>query len=113
MLVSDWWTNLTRRAKVATVFLGFGATTSGFIVGIPAAWGVIGLPTPASREYVLSQLSDIKRDQQQTHQLLLEIRRGQLDREVIDLERRSNRSIDDDVRLHQLRDQLLRLNDRR
>lgn len=105
----SWWGTATNRAKVWTIFISLGATTCGLIVGLPAAWSTVGLPVFVTHDYLVAQLNEFKRDQAETKRLLFEIRRGQVDREVFDLERRTNRSADDDFRLHQLHNELQRI----
>jgi hypothetical protein len=105
----DWWMQASNRVKAVAVVAGAVGSVCGMIVGIPAAWSTVGLPVFVTREYVLDQIAEMKREQDETRRLLYEIRRSQVDKEVFDLERRTNRSVDDDYRLRQLREELKRI----
>lgn len=82
------------------------------IVALPSAWSTLDLPIPAMREWTLSQLGPLHGEQKSQRAILYEIRRGQLEREIFDLERRPSRNDSDEWRLRQLREDLRRLDER-
>lgn len=101
--------DMTTRAKVLSILAGSVAACAGMVVSVAAAWAVLDLPVPAMRGYVLAQLEPLMREQREHRAVLFDIRRGQLDREIFDLERRQPRSDSDEWRLRQLRDELKQL----
>ena len=97
------WLRLSAKAKIV---LGIVAGITAAIIGISQAWSVLDLPVIATRGWVHAQFSDRLKRQSDS---LYQIRRGQLDREIFDLERREKRNQSDEWRLHQLQDELKKL----
>ena len=107
-----FWSTMTTRAKVLSILAGSIAATAGMIVAVHQAWAVLDLPILATRDYVLAQNEPLARAQRELRDVTFDIRRGQIDREIFDLERRENRSPSDEWRLRQLRDELKKLDAR-
>ena len=103
------WATMTTRAKVFSILAGSVTAVAAMIVAVHQAWAVLDLPIFASRDYVLAQVEPLMRAHKEHRAVLYDIRRGQLDREIFDLERRENRSASDEWRLRQLREELKRL----
>ena len=103
------FSDMTTRAKVLSILAGSVAAVAGMVVAVASAWAVLDLPIPATRGYVLSQAEPLARAQRELRDVTFDIRRGQLDREIFDLERKENRTASDEWRLRQLRDELKKL----
>ena len=104
-----FWSTMTTRAKVLSILAGSVTAVAAMVVAVSSAWAVLDWPIIASREYVLAQVEPLMRAQKEHRAVLYDIRRGQLDREIFDLDRRENRSASDEWRLRQLRDELKKL----
>lgn len=91
------------------MWAAIAASTLGVIVAAPSAWSVLDPYVPATRGYVVAQQTDLRRKLQDHSDTLYQIRRGQLDREIFDMERRDSKVPEDQYRLRQLKDDLRRL----
>lgn len=79
---------------------------------IGTAYLFFGGPIPASRDWTLAQVERLERNQKDQGTILLDIRRSQLERNIIDLENRGKtmrRTSDEEFRLRGLREDLRRL----
>ena len=68
---------------------------------------------PPTRSYVLAQVEPMAREQREHREVLFDIRRGQLDREIFALEQLPVRTPNEEFRLRQLRDEVRKLDARK
>lgn len=97
---------MTTRAKVITVIAGAIGAVAAMIVSVSAAWALLD---SGMRAYVLAQVEPMAREQREHREVLFDIRRGQLDREIFALEQLPTRTTSEEFRLRQLRDELKKL----
>lgn len=107
-----FWSTMTR-ARVITIIAGSVGTFAGMIVAVVSAWAALDWPVPAMRGYVLAQLEPLARAQRELRDLTFDVRRGQLSREIFELERLPKRTTSEEFRLHQLHDELKKLDARK
>jgi hypothetical protein len=92
-------------AKFATAV----GAIAGAVVTTGAAWAFLDLPVVSTRSWTLAQVERLERNIKQQGQLLYDIRRGQIERNVIDLEQKPKRNSDEEFRLRALKEDMRRL----
>lgn len=74
-----------------------------------SAWGFLELPIVSTRTWTLAQMENLKQQLNTQSEVLHDIRRGQIDRNIIDLEAKKRRQADEELRLRTLKEDLRRL----
>jgi hypothetical protein len=92
-------------AKFATAV----GAIAGALVATGTAWAFLDLPVVSTRSWTMAQVERLERNLRQQGQILYDIRRGQLERNVIDLEQKSKRNSDEEYRLRALKEDMRRL----
>ncbi len=90
------------------IFTTLGVVTAA-IVSTGAAWAFLDLPVVSTKAWTLAQVERLERNLKQQGQILYDIRRGQLERNVIDLEQKPKRNSDEEYRLRALKEDMRRL----
>lgn len=91
-----------------TMIISLGAM-AGALVALNAAWTAFDMPPWSTRVWTLAQIETLKQQLNSQSEVLRDIRRGQIDRNIIDLEAKKRRQADEELRLRQLREDLRRL----
>ncbi len=102
---TGWWSQLSMTAKFATAV----GAIAGALVATGTAWAFLDLPVVSTRSWTMAQVERLERNLRQQGQILYDIRRGQLERNVIDLEQKSKRNSDEEYRLRALKEDMRRL----
>jgi hypothetical protein len=92
-------------AKFATAV----GAIAGAVVATGTAWAFLDLPVVSTKAWTLAQVERLERNIKQQGQILYDIRRGQIERNVIDLEQKSKRNSDEEYRLRALKEDMRRL----
>ncbi len=100
-----WWSQLSLTAKFATAVGAIAAA----VVSTGAAWAFLDLPVVSTRSWTMAQVERLERNIKQQGQILYDIRRGQIERNVIDLEQKPKRNSDEEYRLRALKEDMRRL----
>ncbi len=83
---------------------------AGAIVATSTAWAVLGWPVPAMQQWTLAQVEQLRKDIYDQRSVVFDIRRGQINRDIIELERKEKkRNTDEEYRLRALKEDLRRL----
>lgn len=106
LLHSTWWSQLSFTAKLAT---SVGAI-AGAVVTTGAAWAFLELPIVSTRTWTLVQVEQLRRQIEQHGTVLYDIRRSQLERNIIELEQKKvKRTSDEEFRLRAMKEDMRRL----
>lgn len=101
-----WWSQLSFTAKLAT---SVGAI-AGAVVTTGAAWAFLDLPVLSTRTWTLAQVEMMRRQLDQHGTVLYDIRRSQIERNIIELEQKKvKRSSDEEFRLRAMKEDMRRL----